>query len=302
MVANNVKINFIGWLNVYKEEGISSSEVLRKLKRKFSFKKIGHYGTLDPLASGVLPIALGEATKTINYITNNYKKYAFTIIWGKETDSCDAEGKVIKESAHRPEIKDIKAIIEKEFIGDIMQRPPFFSAIKINGKRAYELARKNIKFEIKEKKIQILDFSLQENIENYSSKFIVKCGSGTYIRSLARDLSYKLGTVGYAVDIVRIENGRFSNKKAIKLERLLDCSLEELDKLILPLDFPLNDYPEIIIEKKYSDMIKDGKMVYFNQYKGDVRGKFYLIKSDGKLVSIANFKKGYIIPRRNFVN
>ena len=302
MVANKSKINFIGWLNVYKEKGITSSEVLRKLKRKFSFKKIGHHGTLDPLASGVLPIALGEATKTINYITNNYKKYSFTIIWGKETDSCDAEGKVTKESVHRPKIKDIKARIEKDFIGDLMQRPPAFSAIKINGKRAYELARKNIKFEIKEKKIQIFDFSLQENTQNHCSRFLVKCGSGTYIRSLARDLSHKLGTVGYAADIVRIESGRFSSKKAIKLERLLDCNLGDLSKLILPLDFPLNDYPEIKIEKKYSDMLKDGKIVYFNQCKGDAEGKFFLIKSDGKLVSIANFKKGYIIPRRNFVN
>ena len=302
MVANNAKSNFFGWLNVYKEEGITSSEVLRRLKRRFSFKKIGHYGTLDPLASGVLPIALGEATKTINYITNNYKKYSFTIIWGKETDTCDAEGKVIKESGHRPRIKDIRAIIEKDFIGHLMQRPPSFSAIKINGEKAYKLARKNIKFEIKEKTIQILDFSLQENIQNYCSRFLVKCGSGTYIRSLARDLSHKLGTVGYAVDIVRIQSGRFSSKKAIKLESLLGCSLEELSKLILPLDFPLNDYPEIKIEKKYSDMLKDGKVVYFNQYRGDFEGKFFLIKSDGKLVSIANFKKGYIIPRRNFVN
>ena len=100
----------------------------------------------------------------------------------------------------------------------------------------------------------------------------------------------------------KIESGSFSSKKAIKLERLLNCNLEELGKLILPLDFPLNDYPEIKIEKKYSDMLKDGKIIYFNQYKGDVEGKFFLIKSDGKLVSIANFKKGYIIPRRNFVN
>ena len=212
------------------------------------------------------------------------------------------EGKVIKESVHRPKIEDIKAIIEKEFIGDLMQRPPSFSAIKINGKRAYELARKNIKFEIKEKKIRILDFILQENIQNYCSKFTVKCGPGTYIRSLARDLSHKLSTVGFAVDIVRIESGRFSSKKAIKLERLLGCSLEELSKFILPLDFPLNDYPEIKIEKKYSDMLKDGKIVYFNQDKGNVEGKFFLVKSDGRLVSIANFRKGYIIPRRNFVN
>jgi len=302
MVANNEKINFIGWLNVYKEEGITSSEVLRRLKRKFSIKKIGHHGTLDPLASGVLPVALGEATKTINYITNNYKKYSFKIIWGKETDSCDAEGKVIKESVNRPSIKAIKAIIKKDFIGDLMQRPPAFSAIKINGKRAYELARKNIKFEIQEKKIQISNFILQENIKNYCSKFIVRCGSGTYIRSLARDLSHKLGTVGYAADIVRIQSGRFSNKKAIKLERLLNCSLEDFSKLILPLDFPLDDCPKIKIKKKYLDMIKDGKMVYFNKYKGDIEDKFFLIKSNGKLVSIANFKKGYIIPRRNFVN
>lgn len=302
MGANFIKFNYIGWLNVYKEKGITSSEVLRKLKRKFSFKKIGHYGTLDPLASGVLPVALGEATKTINYITNNYKKYSFTIVWGKETDSCDAEGKVIKESTNRPEINEIKSLINKRFIGDLMQKPPSFSAIKINGKRAYELARQNIKFEIREKKIQILDFRLQENIQNQYSKFLIKCGSGTYIRSLARDLGRNLSTYGYATNIVRIESGRFSDKTAIKLEKLLDSSLEELNKFILPLDYPLDNYPEIKIEKKYSDMLKDGKMVSFNQNKEDVGDKVFLIKSGGKLVSIANFRKGYIIPRRNFVN
>ncbi|MDC0651752.1 tRNA pseudouridine(55) synthase TruB [Alphaproteobacteria bacterium] len=294
--------NSIGWLNIYKEQGITSTEVLRRLKRKFSFKKIGHHGTLDPLASGVLPVALGEATKTINYITNNYKKYSFVIKWGEETDSCDAEGKVIKTSPNRPIIKDINATIDKEFIGDIMQKPPSFSAIKINGKRAYLLARQNIDFEIKEKKIQILDFKLQENVKNYYSKFVIKCGPGTYVRSIARDLAHRLGTFGYALDIVRIESGRFSKKSSIKLEKLLDFNIEELNKLILPLDFALDNYPEIKIEKKYSDMLKDGKVVYIKQYKSVVDDRFFLIKSGGKLVSIANFKKGYIIPRRNFVN
>ena len=249
-----------------------------------------------------MPIALGEATKTINYITNNYKKYLFTIIWGKETDSCDAEGKVIQESFNRPEVQGINAIINKYFTGDIMQRPPAFSAIKINGKRAYELARKNVKFKIKKKKIQILDFRLLENVQNYYSKFIIKCGPGTYIRSLARDLGHKLSTFGYAANIVRIESSRFSYKAATKLEILLDSSIEELNKYILPLDFPLDNYPEIKIEKKYSDMLKDGKMIYLNEHKKNIDNKFYLIKSSGKLVSIANFKKGYIIPRRNFVN
>ncbi|MAI02441.1 MAG: tRNA pseudouridine(55) synthase TruB [Rickettsiales bacterium] len=293
-----------GWLNIYKDRGISSNDVLKKLKRKFSLKKLGHYGTLDPLASGVLPIAIGEATKTINFINNNFKKYSFTIIWGKETDTCDAEGKVIKKSSVRPKVKDIKLVINQHFTGIINQKPPIFSAVKINGVRAYKLARKNIKFETKPKKINIIDFNLRENIVNNHTKFRIKCSSGTYIRSIARDLSNKLDTFGYAENIIREENSFFTTQNSINLNDILDADINDLNKFLLPVDFAIKNYPSINLEKKYSDILKAGNVVYIKRYKeiGDNISDFFLVKSNKKLVSIANLEKGYIIPRRNFIN
>ena len=149
-----------GWLNVFKEQGYTSSHIVRTLKKKFNIKKIGHYGTLDPLASGVLPLALGEATKTIQFITCNQKSYSFFINWGKETDTCDKAGKVLRETNARPNIAEIKPTIKKYFLGNIDQTPPIFSAVKVNGKRAYQLARKNEKFEINSKRIKIIKFEL----------------------------------------------------------------------------------------------------------------------------------------------
>ena len=147
-----------GWLNIFKEQGYTSSYIVRTLKKRFNIKKIGHYGTLDPLASGVLPLALGEATKTIQFIAFNRKAYSFFINWGKETDTCDKAGKVLHETDSRPNIAEINPIIKKYFIGNIDQTPPIFSAVKVNGKRAYQLARKNEKFEINSKRIKITKF------------------------------------------------------------------------------------------------------------------------------------------------
>ena len=292
-----------GWLNVFKEQGYTSSHIVRTLKKRFNIKKIGHYGTLDPLASGVLPIALGEATKTIQFITCTQKSYSFFINWGKETDTCDKAGKVLRETNARPNITEIKPTIKKYFSGNIDQIPPVFSAVKVNGKRAYQLARKNEKFEINSKKIEIINFELLRVINKNKAQFLVNCGPGTYVRSLARDLSKKLGTLGHASNIVRLKNSYFCISKSISYDKIIKSNKLNFYNKLLPVDYVLKNFEEIKLEKKYSDMLKDGKIVFLSEFNNDEeRDSIFLIKCNSELVSIANLKKGYIIPRRNFNN
>ena len=292
-----------GWLNVFKEQGYTSSHIVRTLKKKFNIKKIGHYGTLDPLASGVLPLALGEATKTIQFITCTQKSYSFFINWGKETDTCDKAGKVLRETNARPNIAEIKPTIKKYFTGDIDQTPPIFSAVKVNGKRAYQLARKNEKFEINSKRIKIFTLKLSRFINKNKAQFYVSCGPGTYVRSLARDLSTKLGTLGYASDIMRLKNSYFCISRSISFDKIIKYDTQNFYKRLLPVDYVLKNFEEIKLEKKYSDMLKDGKLVSLGDFKNnEERDSIFLIKCNSELVSIANLKKGYIIPRRNFNN
>ena len=292
-----------GWLNVFKEQGYTSSHIVRTLKKRFNIKKIGHYGTLDPLASGVLPLALGEATKTIQFITCNEKSYSFFINWGKETDTCDELGKVLGETDTRPNVAEIKTTIKKYFMGNIDQTPPIFSAVKVNGKRAYQLARKNEKFKINSKTIKILKFELLSFINKNKAQFLVSCGPGTYVRSLARDLSKKLGTLGYASNIVRLKNSFFCISRSISFNKIIKSNLPNFYNKLLPVDYVLKNFKEIKLEKKYSDMLKDGKIIHLTKYKNnEERDSFFLIKCNSGLVSIANLKKGYIIPRRNFNN
>ena len=292
-----------GWLNIFKEQGYTSSHIVRTLKKRFNIKKIGHYGTLDPLASGVLPLALGEATKTIQFITCNRKAYSFFINWGKETDTCDKAGKVLRETDARPDLAKIKPTIKKYFIGDVEQIPPIFSAVKVNGKRAYQLARKNEKFEINSKRIKIIKFELLRFINKNKAQFFVSCGPGTYVRGLARDLSKKLGTLGYASNIVRLKNSYFSISKSISFDKIIKLNTPSFYNKLLPIDYVLKNFEEIKLEKKYSDMLKDGKMVFLSELNNDEeKDSIFLIKCNSELVSIANLKKGYIIPRRNFNN
>ena len=300
----NVESSIInGWLNIFKEQGYTSSHIVRTLKKRFNIKKIGHYGTLDPLASGVLPLALGEATKTIQFITCNRKAYSFFINCGKETDTCDKEGKVLHETDSRPNIAEIKPIIKKYFMGNIDQTPPIFSAVKVNGKRAYHLARKNEKFEINSKRIKITRFELLRFINKNKAQFLVNCGPGTYVRSLARDLSKKLGTLGYASNIVRLKNSYFCISKSISFDKIIKTDTPNFYNKLLPVDYVLKNFEEIKLEKKHSDMLKDGKVVFLSKYNNnEERDSVFLIKCNSELVSIANLKKGYIIPRRNFNN
>ncbi len=208
-----------GWINLYKPKNITSFKAINSIKKKFSINKIGHAGTLDPMAEGVLPIAIGKATKLIPYISNMNKEYEFTVTWGIQTTTDDAEGEILFESSYLPKRKEIeKKIIN--YIGFINQIPPKVSAVKINGKRAYKLFRENKKFTIQPKKVFIEDLCITEHSINKTS-FKILCGQGFYVRSLARDLAIDLKTYGHISSLKRSKVGKFSEKNSILLDDLL---------------------------------------------------------------------------------
>ena len=208
-----------GWINLYKPKNITSFKAINSIKKKFSINKIGHAGTLDPMAQGVLPIAIGKATKLIPYISNMNKEYEFTVTWGIQTTTDDAEGEILFESSYLPKRKEIeKEIIN--YIGLISQIPPKVSAVKINGKRAYKLFRENKKFTIQPKKVFIEDLCITDHSINKTS-FKILCGQGFYVRSLARDLAIDLKTYGHISSLKRSKVGKFSEKNSILLDDLL---------------------------------------------------------------------------------
>ena len=208
-----------GWINLYKPKNITSFKAINLIKKKFSINKIGHAGTLDPMAEGVLPIAIGKATKLIPYISNTNKEYEFSVTWGTQTTTDDAEGKILFESSYLPKRKEIeKKIIN--YIGFISQIPPKVSAVKINGKRAYKLFRENKKFTIQPKKVFIEDICITDHSINKTS-FKILCGQGFYVRSLARDLAIDLKTYGHISSLKRSKVGKFSEKNSILLDDLL---------------------------------------------------------------------------------
>ncbi len=201
-----------GWLILDKPLGPSSSGCVGKLKWLTGAQKVGHGGTLDPLASGVLPIAFGEATKTSSYAMDGSKTYEFDVTWGTSTETCDAEGDVIASSDARPTEEQINAALPS-FIGDIDQIPPKFSAIKIDGQRAYELARKGEEVDIKSRPVTIHDLRVVRIVDSNTASFEVDCGKGTYVRSLARDLALHLGCEGHISRLRRTAVGPFLLKR-----------------------------------------------------------------------------------------
>jgi len=212
--------NLQGWLNVYKPVGISSFTVVRNIKKKFQINKVGHGGTLDPLAEGVIPIAIGKATKLIPFINNEMKEYEFEIKWGEQTSTDDAEGEIISTSKHIPSAEKIQNNLKK-FIGEILQKPPRASAIKIGGKRAYSLFRENKDFVIKEKKVFIYSSEIIDLSNPLITKIRVKCGKGFYIRSFARDFAESLNTKGHINYLKRTKVGKFLSKNSNLLDDLL---------------------------------------------------------------------------------
>jgi tRNA pseudouridine55 synthase len=217
MKASDLKFADL-WLNIDKPIGISSAKAVAIVKRITGAKKVGHGGTLDPFASGILPIALNKATKTSESLMQTRKKYLFRISWGEFRDTDDVEGKITKSSLLRPTNSQIISSLPF-FIGKIKQTPSRFSAIRINGRHAYDLARKGEEFEMPSREVEIFSLKFISNCSDFA-EFEVECSKGTYIRSLARDISQKMGVCGYVSNLTRLMVGKFCYKKRISLDAL----------------------------------------------------------------------------------
>lgn len=246
-----------GILNINKPKGVSSNYIVTKVKKILHTKKVGHFGTLDPMASGVLPIGVNKATKLFDYFLLKDKAYEAIFTFGYETDTLDAEGQILVDNQPIPTKEMIEGVLPS-LLGEINQIPPIFSAKMINGVRAYDLARKGVDFELKPKKITIykLDLISQENSNSF--KFYIHCSSGTYIRSIARDLAEKLSTKATMTSLIRIKAGIFELENAVELN-------ENLQDNLLPLEKVLNELPRIDIPDNYFDKLSNGIKIPVNQ-------------------------------------
>ena len=250
--------NINGWIIVDKPTGITSTAVVNKIKRAFGARKAGHAGTLDPSATGVLAIALGEATKTIPYVTNREKSYIFEVKFGEATDTDDSEGKIIRRSKMRPSEQDILAAIPL-FQGEIKQTPPLFSAVKINGERAYSLARRGKDFDITPRSLLVSSLKLEKYISKSNAILALECGKGGYVRAIARDLGLKLGCYGHVKWLRRISSGSFNLSMANSLDEILKVSkLPEISKFIYPLQLGLDTLKHGTCSMTAADKIKNG--------------------------------------------
>lgn len=281
--------NYNGWLFLDKPIGISSNKTLQKVRKIFSNTKAGYVGTLDPLASGFLPIALGKATKTIKYLDEEIKEYIFTIRWGLATSTGDSEGIITYRKALYPDKSEILGQVEKvKKIQD--QVPPKYSAIKINGERAYSLARKGKSFKMPKRKIKILGFKLLELINKSEASFWIKCSSGTYIRSLAEQIAILLNTHGHIRSLRRVGFGNL-DKKLISLDSLLN--LMHIDKLIQalkPIDYIFKTERKINLDSEEAKLLLHGKSI-----KVDLKNKSEMetVKEFLK-PSVAVYKKQFV--------
>ena len=294
MVNNKKNIN--GWLIFDKPKNISSTNALNKIKKLFNAKKAGHGGTLDPLATGVLPIAFGEATKVLRYIVSKKKQYEFTLKWGEQTDTDDSTGRVITTSKNIPKKNDIQKKI-KEYKGEIDQIPPIFSAIKLDGKRSYELARKGIEIKHNSRKVNIYDLDMLSSV-NETSKFNVVCSKGTYIRSLARDLGKSLNTEAHIIDLRRTFVGSFSIENAFSLDSLEKLShTANIEDALFPIERALDDIPALKINRNQAYKLRFGQAIKVDS---DLSKSEVKIFHENILIAIGHTSDGLVKPIRVF--
>jgi tRNA pseudouridine55 synthase len=251
-----------GWLNIDKPEGMTSTQVIGRVRRALNAQKLGHAGTLDPLATGILPIALGEATKTISFAQDQDKVYRFTIAWGEERNTDDLEGEVTATSEKRPSMEEVQALIP-HFIGDIQQVPPKFSAIKVDGQRAYALARAGEDVELASRIVSVYSLHLIK-ATSQDAEFEMECGKGTYVRSLARDMGRILGCFGHISKLRRTAVGNFSESNAIPLdvfEKMVHSP--NPDHFLLPVETVLDDIPALAMTEAEIGRIRQGQSIKF---------------------------------------
>jgi tRNA pseudouridine55 synthase len=293
-----------GWLVVDKPLGTTSTQVVGRVRRLFDAQKVGHGGTLDPLATGILPIALGEATKTVAYAMDGKKRYRFTLRWGQATSTDDAEGPVVETSELRPTEAEIRAVLP-QFEGEISQVPPRFSAVKVEGQRAYDLARAEETVELAPRTVRIDELTLLEQPDSDHAVFAVACGKGAYMRALARDLGKTLGTVAHVVQLRRVAVGPFTEAGAISLD-----SLEALGQVpallerLLPVETALDDIPALALTEAEAQRLRCGQAislmarVHRDRLRNLTQGSLVCATAGGRPVAVARYEAGEVHPVR----
>ncbi len=294
-----------GWLIVDKPSGIGSTDVVNKVKRAFQAQKAGHGGTLDPLATGLLPVAFGAATKTVPYVMDGTKSYHFTLKFGEARDTDDADGKVTATSDVRPTDAEIEAVLPA-FRGDIMQVPPAYSAIKIGGERAYDLAREGQVVEIAPRPARIDRFDLIERPDIDTAIFHVESGKGVYMRSLARDVAKAVGSVGHITALRRLRVGPFRQEHAISLDSLLgtgDTPPPSPD-LLLPVTTALADIPALAVNGEEAARLMQGQAISLVDLMGripreaDPEGGLLRAMAGERLLGLCRLEGGWMQPER----
>jgi tRNA pseudouridine55 synthase len=293
-----------GWVVLDKPLGMSSSQAVGAVRRLFDAAKAGHGGTLDPLATGVLPIALGEATKTVAYAMGSRKRYSFTVRWGIARSTDDTEGEIIAESDLRPSHDQVLAALSG-FSGVISQRPPDFSAIKQDGKRAYALARSGITPDLASRPVEIHDLRLVDRPGADHAAFEAEVGKGTYIRAIARDLGVMLGCYGHVTALRRLSVGSFTLDGAISLDKLATVGHSPAASgHLLPIETALDDIPALALSGEEAEALRCGRVVTLLRPSDRARvdqfedGATIRATSDGRLVALAAIEKGLIRPVR----
>ena len=288
-----------GWVILDKPLGLGSTPAVSRVRRLFGAQKAGHGGTLDPLATGVLPIALGEATKTVPFVMDGSKEYRFTLRFGEARSTEDAEGEVTATSAVRPTDKAIREMLGR-FTGPITQTPPAFSALKVDGKRAYDLARDGETVELEPRQVQIERLEMTGRLDADHADFVVGCGKGTYIRSLGRDLAVALGTVGHLSSLRRTAVGPFREEAAISLPKLEALGhIPPLFGALLPVATALDDIPALAVTPAQADLLRQGQPVHLP---GDAPPADVLLRAEAgsKLVALVRSDGASIKPVRVF--
>jgi tRNA pseudouridine55 synthase len=294
-----------GWVVLDKPVGMTSTHAVAVIKRLFAAKRAGHAGTLDPLASGCLPIALGEATKTVPFVVDSRKTYLFTVRWGEERDTDDAEGRVVKTSEERPDAAAIEALLPR-FTGTIEQVPPRFSAIKIAGERAYDLAREGEAVEIAPRAVTIHRLELVETPDRDHAVLAAECGKGTYVRALARDLGRALGALGHVSALRRSRVGPFGEGDMISLARLealchrAAAGEGHLADMLLPVETALDDIPALAVSPADAARLHRGQAVLLRGRDAAVFRGLVQVAAQGQLIALAEIDRGEIVPKRVF--
>ena len=282
----NVSID--GFLVIDKPEGNSSAFIDHIIKRKFGANRVGHIGTLDPFATGVLAVAINAGTKAIPYIKQSKKIYEFEIMFGSKTDTADKTGKIIDSCGRIPTTEEIIQILPK-FIGKIQQVPSIYSAIKINGKKSYELARNGEIPNIPERTVEIYNLEMVEE-----HKFKAEVSPGTYIRTLTEDIAKALGTVAYTASLRRIQDGKFSIKDGITIDKL-DKIQDNISDILITLENVLDDIPVILISCQDAENLIVGRCIHFSI---DIENGIYLAKADNGFLEIIELLDGVIHPKK----